>query len=426
MGHNTGLGGIVKVFGAAASGSVRHQPRVLVVVQNIPVRIDRRVRSECRALLDAGYGVTVICPKEHVDEPDRHELDGIVVRSYPTPPGTSGLVSYLVEFIVCWLRTARLSVRAARDEGFDVVQACNPPDTYWLLGLLWKARGKRFVYDQHDLCPEVYEARFGRRGLLYRALLLLERLTYRTADHVISPNPSYQEVAIERGRVSLEDTTVVMSSPDPTTMVRGETDPELRNGRRRLVCYVGIMGPQDGVDQLIDAIAHYVHVLGREDCHFALLGYGDSLEELRKQASRLRVDQWVTFTGRVDQTELSRWLSAADIGVTPDPPCEFNHRSTMNKTLEYMAHSVPVVATDLRETIRCAGPAAAYVPDGEPTAMATIIADLLDDPTRRHTMGVEGRTRIETEFAWADQAKRYVAVFDALVGPARPALEEGF
>ena len=144
---------MVKVFDAAAAGSARRQPRVLVVVQNIPVRIDRRVRSECRALLDAGYGVTVICPKEQPDEPDRHELDGIVVRSYPAPPPTSGLVSYLVEFVVCWLRTARLSLRAARDEGFDVVQACNPPDTYWLLGLLWKMRGKRFVYDQHDLCP---------------------------------------------------------------------------------------------------------------------------------------------------------------------------------------------------------------------------------------------------------------------------------
>lgn len=388
--------------------------RVLIVVQNIPVRIDRRVRTECRALLDAGYGVTVICPKEHPDEPDRHELDGVVVRSYQPPPATKGLASYVVEFIVCWLRTARLSVRAARAEGFDVLQACNPPDTYWLLGLLWKLRGKKFVYDQHDLCPEVYEARFGSRGPLHRALLLLERATYAVADRVVSPNPSYQEIAITRGRVPAERTTVVMSTPDPERMKRGDAHPELRGGREHLVVYVGIMGPQDGVDRLLEAAANYVHVLGRRDTRFALLGYGDSLDDLRAQCTRLGLDEWVHFTGRVDQAELGQWLSTADAGVTPDPPCEFNHRSTMNKTLEYMAHEVPVVATDLRETMRCAGPAADYVPDGDPVVMAKTIAALLDDPQRRARMGAAGRQRIETDLAWADQARRYVGLYEAL------------
>lgn len=389
--------------------------RVLIVVQNIPLRFDRRVRSECDALLKAGYQVTVICPKERPDEPDKHELDGVVVRSYEPPPATKGLVSYLVEFAVCWLHTARLSLRTARAEGFDVLQACNPPDTYWLLGLLWKVRGKKFVYDQHDLCPEIYEARFGKRGALHRALLLLERATYRTADRVVSPNPSYQEIALTRGQVPVERTAVVMSSPDPAAMTRGEIEPELRKGRRRLVCYIGIMGPQDGVDRLLDAVDHYVNVLGRDDCHFALLGYGDSLDDLRAQSRRLGLDDHVTFTGRVDQAELGRWLSTADIGVTPDPPCEFNHRSTMNKTLEYMAHGVPVVATDLDETMRCAGSAGAYVPDGEPAEMAKTIAALLDDPAQRRLMALEGRMRIERELAWHLQAPGYVALYDQLL-----------
>ncbi|NED99622.1 glycosyltransferase family 4 protein [Phytoactinopolyspora halotolerans] len=385
-----------------------------MVVQNIPLRFDRRVRSECRALISAGYDVTVICPKEGPEEPDEFDLDGATVRSYPAPPATSGLLSYVREFVVCWLRTARLSVRTARAEGFDVLQACNPPDTYWLLGLLWKLRGKKFVYDQHDLCPEVYEARFGRRGLLHRVLLLLERATYAVADRVVSPNPSYQEIAVERGHVPPERTAVVMSSPDPAAMVRGPIDPSLRNGRRRLVCYVGIMGPQDGVDRLLDAIAHYVHNLGRDDCHFALLGYGDSLDALLQQRERLGVQEFTTFTGRVDQAELGRWLSTADIGVTPDPPCEFNHRSTMNKTLEYMAHGVPVVSTDLRETRRCAGPAAEYVPDGDPDAMAKTIAALVDDPNRRRQMALIGRLRIERLFAWPEQARAYVAMYHEL------------
>jgi glycosyltransferase involved in cell wall biosynthesis len=388
--------------------------RVLIVVQNIPLRLDRRVRSECRALLDAGYGVTVICQKESPNEPDLHELDGVVVRSYRAPPQTSGLISYVIEFVVCWLRTAVLSLKVAWAEGFDVIQACNPPDTYWMLGLLWKLRGRRFIYDQHDLCPEVYEARFRKRGVLHRALLALETATYRTADHVISPNASYQDVAIQRGGLHPDKTTVVMSTPDPSLMVRGKAKAHLRQGRRYLVCYVGIMGPQDGVDRLLEAVAHYVHVLGRDDCHFALLGYGDSFDALVEQCHRLGVAEWTTFTGRVDHAELSRWLSTADVGVTPDPPCEFNHRSTMNKTLEYMAHEVPVIATDLRETMRCAGTAGAYVPDGEPELMAKTIAALLDDPVRRQEMGRIGRRRIEGELSWRDQAERYVSVFGDL------------
>lgn len=404
------------------SGTHHRPRRVLIVVQNIPLRFDRRVRSECRALLDAGYGVTVICPKEDPAEADKRTEDGVIVRSYAPPPATSGLISYVREFAVCWWRTARLAGRAARAEGFDALQACNPPDTFWLLGVWWRLRGRAFIYDQHDLCPEVYEARFGKRGLLYRILLLLERATYRTAHQVICPNPLYQEVAVGRGGVPEDRTTVVMSAPDPGSMVRSEIDPTLRHGHRRLACYVGIMGPQDGVDRLLEAIDHYVHVLGRDDCHFALLGYGDSLEELRHQRDRLGLADHVTFTGRVDQAELGRWLSTADVGVTPDPPCEFNDRSTMNKTLEYMAHGVPVVATDLRETRRCAGPAAEYVPDGEPSVMAKTIASVLDDPARRREMSMAGRVRIERQLAWPVQARAYVAMYDDLLRP-HPARE---
>jgi len=176
------------------------------------------------------------------------------------------------------------------------------------------------------------------------------------------------------------------------------------------------MGPQDGVDRLLEAAAHYVHDMGRRDCNFALLGYGDSFDALLEQRDQLGLQEWTTFTGRVGPAELGRWLSTADVGVTPDPPCEFNHRSTMNKTLEYMAHGIAVVATDLRETQRCAGTAAEYVPDGDPAALAKTIGALLDDPLRRRRMGLEGRMRIERELAWPDQAQRYVSVYHRILG----------
>ena len=407
------------VGGATAAVRTFRPGHVVIIIQNLPLRLDRRVRNECRALLDTGYAVSVICPKEEPEEADRHQIEGAVVHSYPAPEGAQGAISYAWEFIVCWLQAARLTLRVNRESPFDILQACNPPDTYWLLGALWKLRGRRFVFDQHDLCPEVYEARFGKRGALYRALLWLERRTYRVADRVISPNPAYREVAVLRGSVPQHRTSVVMSTPDPERMKRGAADVNLRGGLDHLVCYVGIMGPQDGVDALLAAIDVYVHQLGRRDTRFALLGFGDSFDDLRKECTQRGLDPWVTFTGRVDHEELSRWLSTADIGVTPDPQNEFNHRSTMNKTLEYMAHEVAVVATDLRETKRCAADAAVYVSGDDPLEAAHAVAELLDDPDRRAQMGRVGRRRIETEVAWSIQARNYIGVFDGLMTPPR-------
>ncbi len=400
-------------------------PHVLVIIQNLPFRIDRRVRSECRALTDAGYRVSVVCPQENPDEPARSQVDDTTVYSYAPPPDSRGVMGYVREFVVCWWRTARASARVHRDAPFQVIQACNPPDTYWLLALLWRLRrGVRFVYDQHDLCPEVYIAKFGRQDLLYKALLLLERATYRTADHVISTNGSYRQIALERGRVDLSRSSVVLSTPDADLMRKGDPEPGARDLGKHLVCYVGIMGSQDGVDRLLAAVEHVVRVRGRTDVRFALLGFGDALEELRADCTRRGLDLWVHFTGRVDHEAIGRWLSSADLGVTPDPPSEFNDRSTMNKTLEYMAHELPVVATDLTETRRSAGDAGRYVAGSDPAAFGDAILEILDDPDRARTMGLAGRARIEGELSWRRQAETYVRVFDTVTGHARALSEK--
>ncbi|NYF99023.1 glycosyltransferase family 4 protein [Janibacter cremeus] len=397
----------------------RRPPHVAIIVENLPLRLDRRVRHECQALIRAGYAVSVICPKEEPGEVDEHVLDGVHVYSYRAFESTGGVLSYFWEFATCFAHTSLLTLRIHRTRPFDVLQACNPPDTYWLLGAFWRLMGRPFVFDQHDLCPEVYQARFRQDGLVYSALLWNERQTYRTADRVISPNPGYREVALDRGRIPPHLATVVMSTPDPKLMKRGGQHPTLRRSRKHLICYVGIMGPQDGVDNLLVAIDCFVHHLGRRDTHFALLGFGDSAAALRDDCTSRGLDPWVTFTGRVDHEEISRWLSTADIGVTPDPPNEFNHRSTMNKTLEYMAHEVPVVAVDLRETRRCADDAAVYVSGTDRLEAAQAMSDLLDDPVRREHMGRRGRARIEGELAWRTQAREYVQVFDALTTTGR-------
>lgn len=396
--------------------------RILIIVQNMPVPLDRRVWQECQALRGAGYEVSVICPRGEGQQ-RWQEIEGVSIHTYPPPPSTSGLLSYVFEFAYCWLRTLALSVIVRRRQGIDVIQACNPPDTYFLLALLHRPFGTRFVFDQHDLCPEVYESRFGRDGgIALRAVRWLERMTYRTADQVVVTNESYRSVALERGDLDPADVTVVRSGPDPDRMTRSESQPELKAGRRFLCCWLGIMGPQDGVDLLLDSIAALVHQQGRDDCHFALLGYGDCLGDLRVRATELGLDAWVTFTGQADSAMISSYLSTADIGLSADPLNPLNDVSTMNKTMEYMAYGLPVVAYDLKETRVSAGRAAVYVEPNDVVAYAKGISDLLDSPKQRAEMGALGRARIEGELAWSRQVPDYVTAYqrllaDSTIGP---------
>ncbi len=389
--------------------------RVLIVVQNLSVPLDRRVWQECRALKAAGYGVSVICPKGP-GEASFQELEGVRIHRYTPPPVAKGFAGYAGEFAYCWMRTAALSLKLARAEGFDAIQACNPPDTYWALALPYKLTGTRFVFDQHDLNPEVYASRFGKAsGVLYNGLLALERATYKVADHVISTNESYRDVALGRGQQRPDEVSVVRSGPDATTMVRGEPVPELRKGRKHLLAYLGIMGPQDGVDGVLHAMRRLLDA-GRDDTHLALLGFGDCLDDLKALSTELDLDDHVTFTGRVGPVEIRDYLSTASVGLSPDPLSPLNDVSTMNKTLEYMAFELPVVAFDLKETQVSAGEAAIYVRDGDFEGYASAISELLDDEERRREMGRIGRRRIEDEFAWQHQAPRYVEVFRSLLG----------
>jgi glycosyltransferase involved in cell wall biosynthesis len=371
---------------------------------------------EACALRDAGFRVSVVCPKGPGD-PSFHELEGIRIWKYAPPPPTASQLSFAWEFAYCWARTLVLVLRNATKEGFDVIQACNPPDTYWALAAPFKLFGKRFVFDQHDLCPEVYESKFASPSrILRRMLLLLERATYAAADHVIATNESYRETAIARGGVSPDRVTVVRNGPDAARFRRGSPVPDWRRGRRYLCAYLGMMGPQDGVDLAVRAAAA-VKRGGRDDVQFVFMGGGESYDGLVALADELDVGELVAFTGLVHDETIFEVLSTADVGLCPDPLNPLNDASTMMKTMEYMAFDLPVVAFDLKETRVSAGPAAVYVPPNDVEEYARAILQLLDDPERRASMGKVGRERIENALAWEHQAPKYVDVYESLTSP---------
>jgi glycosyltransferase involved in cell wall biosynthesis len=379
--------------GRASRRGRNRKKHVVIIVQNLPVPLDRRVWMECLALVGAWYAVSVVCPKGPGD-PAFETLQGVRIHKYAPPPPARGIGGYLLEFVYCWAQTAFRVVRIALRDRIDVIQTCNPPDTFFALALPFKALGVRFIFDQHDLCPELYESRFGKRGGLVLSMLkALEQGNYRVADHVISTNDSYRQVALTRGGHSADTVTVVRSGPDPDAFRAGAPDPRLKKGATHLCCYLGVMGHQDGVDLVLRAVEVIVRDFGRRDCQFALLGFGDCYDDLVELTRELDLSDWVTFTGRVGIPEIASYLSTADVGLTPDPKTVFNDVSTMNKTLEYMAFGVPVVASDLRETRASAGDAAVYVRADDARSFAEAIVALLDDPARRLELGTWACTR---------------------------------
>ncbi len=387
--------------------------RVLIIVQNLPVPFDRRVWLEATTLRRAGYDVSVICPKAKGFTRSYECLEDVHIHRYSIPIDARGSLGFVAEFLWCFVRTLMKSVRiAVRGPGFDVIHACNPPETYWLLGLLWRPFGKRFLFDHHDLSPEMYAAKFGKSdGILFTGLLFLERMTFRTADVVITTNESHRQIALERGKMSAENVFIVRSGPDLKRLTTYPPDPAWKNGKPYLLVYLGEMCAQDGVDYLIRGVRALRDELGRDDVHCVLVGGGPHQQAMREYAEAEGVAALCTFTGRVSDEALCQILSSADVAVDPDPKTPWSDKSTMNKILEYMFFGLPIVAFDLTETRASAADAAVYAPANDEREMARRMASLLDDRARRAVMGSYGQRRVREALAWEYSEPHLLAAY---------------
>ena len=307
-----------------------------------------------------------------------------------------------------------LSWRVFFTRGFDVIHACNPPDLFFLIGAFFKLFGRKFLFDHHDINPELYEAKFGRRDFFYRLLLKLERWSFRTAQVSIATNESYRQIAIERGGMDPDRVFVVRSGPSLERIKQGPGDHKLKCGRRYLVGYVGVMGKQEGIDYLLQAVRHIVFDLGRQDIHFGLVGGGTSLEEMKALAIELKIADYVTFTGRVSDEAMLSMLNTADVCVNPDVANAMNDKSTMNKIMEYMALGKPIVQFDLTEGRYSAQEASLYAEGNNSIDLAAKLVSLLDDPLLRERMGSIGRRRVVNELAWHHEVPKLLMAYQRL------------
>jgi glycosyltransferase involved in cell wall biosynthesis len=392
---------------------------VLIIVENMPVPVDRRVWQEATALHQAGYTVSVICPKGKGYDKAYEQIDGVHIYRHRLPVEGSGAISYLFEYTTALFWELILSLKVARRHGFDIVHGCNPPDLIFLVAIFHKFFfGKKFLFDQHDLVPELYEVKFGRKDFFYRLLLLFERWTFRWADGSLATNATLKELAVARGGMPSDRVWVVRSVPDLERFRPVKPDPSIRRAFRYLVGYVGIIAEQDGVDLLVEAMDHIVKNLRRPDVACLIIGDGPQVSRLKALADERGIAENVEFAGYISGDALLAKLGACDIGVVPDPPNACNGKMSMIKVFEYMALGLPFVQFDLIQAKSDAGAAALVVANSTPQALGDGIVSLLENGAARERMRNYGRERAHREFQWEAEKRSLLAAY-ATLAPKR-------
>lgn len=387
--------------------------RVLIVVENLPVPLDRRVWLESTALTAAGYHVSVICPTGRGWDKHYEEIDGVHIYRYPEPPEAhSGAAAYAKEYGLALWHMFRLARKVKKEQGFDVIHGCNPPDLVFLLALRYRLSGVRYLFDHHDVCPELFEAKFDRKGALYNLMLLWERLTFATARVSIATNESFRRIAIRRGKMKPDDVFVVRSAPKVEKFELRPADPAYRKGAGTVLGYVGVIGQQEGMDLLVAAVDHLVRNMGHKDVHALIVGFGPHLPEVQADVARRGLEDHFTFTGPLYGEDLLRALNSCDIGVSPDPKNAMNDISTMNKVMEYMTLEKPVVQFDLTEGRASADNASLYARANDPVDFAEKIAALINDPEKGREMGRIGRKRVFDSLSWDHSVPHLLAAYD--------------
>lgn len=390
---------------------------ILMLLENNPYPQDSRVRKEAQTLLEAGYEVSIICQRGP-DQPFFDNVDGVQAYRYPAVPEYGGLVGYIIEYGYAYVAALIYTTLLFLTNRFDVIHAHNPPEIYVFVAVLFKPFGVKFVFDHHDLSPDVYMAKTDSRGSrsLYRILRWMERVTLRQADHVIATNQSYKMIEMERANIAPEKITIVRNGPNLTRFnPKTEPLPEIRDKAGLILGYAGEMHKQDGLDFLMRALGHLYHDIGETDFVCLLMGSGSEIDNLKLQATSLGIADKVIFTGRLSGDNFIRHLASADICLDPDPYNSFNDHSTMIKIPEYMALEKPIVAFDLTEHRYSARQAAIYIPDNDEMLFAKGIAMLSKDPILRKRMGTYGRNRVETELAWEHSARNLVAAYQKVL-----------
>ena len=380
---------------------------ILIIIENLPAPFDRRVWQEANTLKEVGAKVSIICPKMKGYTKKYEVLNGIEVYRHPLPFEASGAMGYMLEYGTALFFEWWLSIKIYFKKPFHVIHGCNPPDLIFLVALWYKLLGVKYVFDHHDINPELFIAKYDKKGFFYRLMVFFEKLTFKAANYSIATNESYKEIAIKRGKMDSSRVQVIRSAP---ALGRLQLSPPLnkyKKGRKYLLGYVGVIGEQEGIDLLLESMQIIINT--RDDIQLAIVGGGTHLDVLKKLCTEMKLDAYVDFYGRVSDEILIGVLNTADVCVNPDKPTEMNNLSTMNKIMEYMALKKPIVQFDLKEGRFSAQNASLYAADVKDFARKII--KLIDDESLRAVMGLCGYNRVVKKLSWDYESKKLIAFY---------------
>ena len=387
---------------------------ILIIVENLPVPFDTRVWQEATTLVENGYTVSVICPKGKGYDKEFEVLQGVNIYRHDLPTEGNGLVGYIREYGTALKEQIRLAKKVYKEVGFNVIQGCNPPDNIYMVANRFKKYGVKYVFDHHDICPELFEAKFKKKGLLYQSQIFLEGKTYKNCDIAFVTNESYKKIAIERGKMNPKNVFVLRSGPKLERLKIQKPKNEIKRGKRYMVGYLGVIGQQEGIEYLLEAAKYIKESKGRNDIFYGIVGGGPHLEALKQKCKEMKIDDIFEFTGRVSDQVMLDYLNTADVCVNPDEYNEMNDKSTMNKILEYMALGKPIVQFDLTEGKYSAQKASLYAKPNDSKDLAEKIIFLLDNEEKRVEMGQYGMNRIKNELSWEHTSKELLRGYDSL------------
>jgi glycosyltransferase involved in cell wall biosynthesis len=395
---------------------------ILIIVENLPLPFDRRVWQEANTLKDNGAYVSIICPKMKGYTKSFECINGIDIYRHPLPIEAKGALGYLFEYSTALFWEFFLSCRIFLKRRFQTIQGCNPPDLIFIVALFFKLFGVKYVFDHHDINPELYIAKYGKKGFFYQFLILVERLTFATANYSIATNESYKAIAIKRGKMPAEKVQVVRSGPKLDRLRLTEGNQKYKKGRSYLIGYVGVIGEQEGLDLLLESVRHIVSK--RKDVQVAIVGGGTDLEKVKALTTQMQLNEYVDFYGRVDDETMVDILNTADVCVNPDRPTEMNNLSTMNKIMEYMALKKPIVQYDLKEGRFSADKASLYAENTSTTDFGDKIIWLLEHPEQREEMGNIGYERIIKELSWEYESKKLISFYANVFGMKKDRIDK--
>ncbi len=386
---------------------------ILIIVENLPVPFDRRVWQEANTLKENGARVSIICPRMKDYTNSFETINGIEIYRHPLPNEARGAAGYLLEYSCALFWEFVLTWKIFLKNRIHVIHGCNPPDLIFLIALWFKIFGVKYVFDHHDINPELYTAKYGKKDFFYKLMSLFERLTFKTANYSIATNESYKEIAVRRGKMDQSKIQVIRSGPKLDRLKLMEPDRQFLKGRKFLIGYVGVIGEQEGIDLLLESVKYIVSI--RQDIQFAIVGGGTDLEKLKKLCSEMSLDEYVDFYGRVPDKLMIAVLNSSDVCVNPDKPTEMNNLSTMNKIMEYMALKKPIVQFDLKEGRFSAGEASLYATSGDTHDFADKIMQLIDNPSLRMKMSEYGYNRVINELSWDFESVKLVNFYSRVL-----------